>query len=496
MIDYREYSKNVLLSELRASKDVQKTYNMLLAVSAGKKGWFSCSDRELAHQTYTEYEIQQQDVIFQEHNIKQVYKVNCYRKRKRVLKFQEELGVSFLEIIPGDRRKGKGKECTKYKITLLSTVDEIISSAKKAKGFKKNQKAKIMEYTVKFANEIKEKALQEGTLKVKKKTPKPEKNDNDKDDSNDNHRGDTAEPLINILEQEKEIGEVISADAVSQFRALDSSGLDTFSLCLYDEHRSHFYKDSLHLSEVLSLLPKVLGISQNSSLCLSFRASSSSEKVHLFQLDDISPSVVELVRPYSLFTIETSPGNFQAAIAVQGLEKDDVNRFYRKLKSFFKADPGANGSFKVVGSLNAKKRYLNCRTGAPTVLLHHHFNHRIVDRHDLDELGFSFDLFPKTRKVLKTSNKYVPCRKTEKAPDGYFGNVYRKHLGRVRKKIDGITPDYSLVDFIFSCETLRAGYSFETVVEELRTLRDKAKKRVDYAIYTVRSAQKRILGES
>ena len=72
------------------------------------------------------------------------------------------------------------------------------------------------------------------------------------------------------------------------------------------------------------------------------------------QLDDLKADQLPRVAPAVFLTLETSPGNFQAWLALPGSEDKD---FARRLRKGTGADATASGATRVAGSLNFKDKY-------------------------------------------------------------------------------------------------------------------------------------------
>ena len=73
----------------------------------------------------------------------------------------------------------------------------------------------------------------------------------------------------------------------------------------------------------------------------------------LIQLDDLGEVAVEVLRPVSFLVLRTSPGNYQAWVAVSDGNAD----FARRLRKGTGADLTASGATRVSGSLNFKEKY-------------------------------------------------------------------------------------------------------------------------------------------
>jgi hypothetical protein len=75
--------------------------------------------------------------------------------------------------------------------------------------------------------------------------------------------------------------------------------------------------------------------------------------VTLIQLDDLDSTKAERVAAHAFMVLETSPGNFQAWVAV----KDAPEDLARRLRKGAGADPTASGATRVSGSVNFKTKY-------------------------------------------------------------------------------------------------------------------------------------------
>ena len=76
--------------------------------------------------------------------------------------------------------------------------------------------------------------------------------------------------------------------------------------------------------------------------------------VTFIQLDDLKADKLARLAPAVFLILETSPGNFQAWLALAGDEDKD---FARRLRKGTGADTTASGATRVAGSLNFKDKY-------------------------------------------------------------------------------------------------------------------------------------------
>jgi hypothetical protein len=110
--------------------------------------------------------------------------------------------------------------------------------------------------------------------------------------------------------------------------------------------------------------------------------------VVLVQLDDLKQEQLERVRPAAFLILQTSPGNHQAWVAVEGGDRE----FASRLKRGAQADLTASGSVRIAGSFNYKRRYA---PNFPTVSIEEAHPGRIVTRAELEGRGLVAPAPPK-----------------------------------------------------------------------------------------------------
>jgi RepB DNA-primase from phage plasmid len=102
--------------------------------------------------------------------------------------------------------------------------------------------------------------------------------------------------------------------------------------------------------------------------------------VVLVQLDDLEHQQLERVRQAAFLTLQTSPGNYQAWMAVQGGDRE----FTSRLKRGTGADLSASGSVRMAGTGNYKRKY---KADFPVVRIDEVHLGRIVTREQLESMG-------------------------------------------------------------------------------------------------------------
>ncbi len=110
--------------------------------------------------------------------------------------------------------------------------------------------------------------------------------------------------------------------------------------------------------------------------------------VVLVQLDDLKQEQLERVRPAAFLVLETSPGNHQAWVAVEGGDRE----FASRLKKGAQGDLTASGSVRVAGTFNYKRKYA---PNFPTVTIEEAHPGRIVTRAELEGRGLVAPAPPK-----------------------------------------------------------------------------------------------------
>ena len=110
--------------------------------------------------------------------------------------------------------------------------------------------------------------------------------------------------------------------------------------------------EGISLADLARTLPAMLGTANAERL--NFIVRPFGADVTLMQLDDLDREKLARVAPAMFLSIETSPGNFQAWLAMAGEEDKD---FTRRVKRGTDADINASGAPRIAGSLNLKPAY-------------------------------------------------------------------------------------------------------------------------------------------
>jgi hypothetical protein len=103
--------------------------------------------------------------------------------------------------------------------------------------------------------------------------------------------------------------------------------------------------------------------------------------IAFLQLDDLAADRLPAIAPAVFLALETSPGNFQAWLALPGIENKE---FARRVRRGTGADATASGATRIAGSLNFKDKYA---PNFPRVQIHSAQPGRVTSPAKLERLG-------------------------------------------------------------------------------------------------------------
>jgi hypothetical protein len=171
--------------------------------------------------------------------------------------------------------------------------------------------------------------------------------------------GETVAPPV-FLESEGDTGGGV-VDSLATVSAFESVGADSFTVTMRDEESGKGEAQEMAGAELRAWLPALLERNETREESLIIRPRSAS----VVQVDDLDRAGVERLKPFSFLTIETSPGNYQAWLAIAGA--DSVSGVRSRLLEKVGADVGANGATRLPGSLNRKPKHRRADGSYPRV---------------------------------------------------------------------------------------------------------------------------------
>ncbi len=174
--------------------------------------------------------------------------------------------------------------------------------------------------------------------------------------------------------------------------------------------------------------------------------------------------------------LETSPGNFQAWLAIAGRVERD---FGTRLKRGTGADVNASGATRIAGSINFKEKYA---PSFPRVAIHHAQAGRLTTVAELEKLGLvapaemAPPLAPSPARLSSGVNRKWPS--------------YAIAMDGAPMNNSGDGPDRSKADIVWCMTAIDWGFGVEETVRRLMEEPDsKAFKRGEqYALDTARRA--------
>jgi hypothetical protein len=192
----------------------------------------------------------------------------------------------------------------------------------------------------------------------------------------------------------------------------------------------------------------------------------------LVQLDDLGEAGVARVQPAAFLVIRTSPGNYQAWVAVAAAGPD----LARRLKAGTGADPSASGATRISGSRNFKPSHA---PAFPRVMTVRAQPGLVVTPARLEALGL---LAP----AEKRAEAPPPARASRRSAARGWPD-YGRCVQNAPPAKEGGRPDVSRADFTFCLLAIDWGWSAEEAA--CRLLEESPKARENGEPYARRTAQ-------
>jgi hypothetical protein len=195
------------------------------------------------------------------------------------------------------------------------------------------------------------------------------------------------------------------------------------------------------------------------------------------QFDDLSREGLERVKPAAFLGLETSPGNFQAWVAIPAGQSD--KDFARRLRKGTGADESASGATRVAGSLNFKDKYA---PDFPTVQIAYSTPGLMTNTAELESMGLVAQPEERHPPVYRLSHmerirtsrwpSWIRC--LEQAPES------KSRPGQHRE---------SMADFTFCLIARSWGHGIEEIAARLMEESPKARENGErYALQTAQNA--------
>jgi hypothetical protein len=252
-------------------------------------------------------------------------------------------------------------------------------------------------------------------------------------------------------------------------------GVQSFSLTLINETgRKLAFKRNRSVESLRCELPSLLFTSCEKRLNVIVRPIAA-HRLSLIQLDDLSASQLDRVRPFSFLVLETSPENFQCWVAVRDASPETI----RRVKKAAGADLNASGATRLAGSYNFKSKYA---PNYPRVRLHSIAPLHAVTVGELDRAG------------LIALEEHTPCAPRHAPTRRRRHRVlvwptYARCLADAPTARNHEGKDRSAADFNFCLISIDRGWSVEATASQLMAESEKAKSTgYSYALFTAKRA--------
>jgi hypothetical protein len=196
----------------------------------------------------------------------------------------------------------------------------------------------------------------------------------------------------------------------------------------------------------------------------------------LIQLDDLAADVAARIAEYAFMVLCTSPGNFQAWIAVKDASAD----FARRLRKGAGADPSASGATRISGSLNFKTKY---SPAFPLVEITEANPGRITTADELASAGLVAPAEEAPRRISNRVSQPGRAGKSRRWPS------YALCVQNAPPVHQGERPDISRADFTWCMLAIDWGHSPEDTAARLMLESTKAQENGEaYAVTTATNA--------
>jgi hypothetical protein len=263
-------------------------------------------------------------------------------------------------------------------------------------------------------------------------------------------------------------------EALRLLDAFEKSGARTFDLTITDlDGRKVHFRRQLTPYRLRMMMPELLKNSATLQHNVIVRPRTIAGIEHI-QLDDLTAEAVEKVKPAAFLCLQTSPGNFQAWVAVRDSGDPD---FARRLRKGVGADPTASGATRVAGHPNFKDKYA---PDFPRVEITHLALGHIVSKDELEEQGLVAPREEPKPSRLRVSPTRSGVRKWPS---------YQRCVENAPPNHSNTGPDISRADFTWCMTAIDWGWGVDEVAARLMEESGKASENGEkYALATAQGA--------
>jgi hypothetical protein len=227
-------------------------------------------------------------------------------------------------------------------------------------------------------------------------------------------------------------------------------------------------------SSVRHFLPTIIANAEKNERNLIVRPVS--PRAVFIQLDDLNGEGLERVKPAAFLGLQTSPGNYQAWVAMPAGATD--KEFVRRLRKGAGADDSASGATRVAGSVNFKDKYA---PDFPRVQIAYAAPNLMASVSQLESLGL-------VTTPAKSARPYIPFSPIYRTRSRKWPS-YQVCVQGAPPNRDDTGPDISKADFTWCMTAISWGHGIEETASHLMEESPKARENGErYALMTAQNA--------
>ncbi len=271
------------------------------------------------------------------------------------------------------------------------------------------------------------------------------------------------------------------------FASVGATHFDLTQTSIDGEKR--LFRPTQSISQVKNSLPKLFPGAAERKHNIIVRPVS--DRVHFVQLDDLDAAGLSRVGESAFLTLETSPGNHQAWVAVSGIgSAQEAKDFARRLRKGVGADHSASGATRVAGTTNYKRKY---EPNFPMVRISASVPGHIVLKELLEEKGLVAAPEPEVAAQPFAGRTSQGPHGNPRPRSNKVWPDYARSLAGAPPSLQGSGPDRSMADFSWCMAAIDWGWSIEDTAAKLPQVSEKARQRVElkdagYPLVTAQNA--------
>jgi hypothetical protein len=242
-----------------------------------------------------------------------------------------------------------------------------------------------------------------------------------------------------MAENDAQIGHKAARTMLDTFASVGATRFDVTWTTPGGEPRR--FRESVPLADLEHAMPGMLDTATAKELNLIVRPHGPG--VTFIQLDDLTAGKLAPLAPAMFLILETSPGSFQAWLAMAG---DDDKVFARRVRRGAEADLSASGATRIAGSFNFKDKYA---PDFPRVVIRQAKTGRITNAAELERL-----------QLVAPPDNFVPLPPARPVSNRRWPS-YADSLAGAPMNRDGTGPDRSRADFVWCMTAITWGFGIE-----------------------------------